>query len=111
MESRWVRLAKKLPAVLNNRKPEGHFIMPKNSTRQIGRRAFMLYAAAMGATAAWARPMGGASRQRWTERRDRYPDGVASGDPDSSSVILWNRGPEQAGRPRAEWWVQIADEA
>jgi hypothetical protein len=51
--------------------------MPKNSTRQIGRRDFMLFAAAMGATAAWARPTGVASRQRWTERRDLYPDGVA----------------------------------
>ena len=61
----------------NTRKPEGHFIMPKNSTRQIGRRDFMLFAAAMGATAAWARPTGVASRQRWTERRDLYPDGVA----------------------------------
>ena len=106
-----MRLAKKLPAMLNTRKPEGHFIMPKNSTRQIGRRAFMLFAAAMGATAAWARPIGMASRQRWTERRDLYPDGVASGDPDSSSVILWTRRPYEDGRHSAKLWVEVADDA
>ena len=106
-----MRLAKKLPAMLNTRKPEGHFIMPKNSTRQIGRRAFMLSAAAMGATAAWARPIGVASRQRWTERRDLYPDGVASGDPDSTSVILWTRRPYEDGRHSATLWVEVADDA
>ena len=106
-----MRLAQKLPAMLNTPKPEGHFIMPKNSTRQIGRRAFMLFAAAMGATAAWARPIGVASRQRWTERRDLYPDGVASGDPDSSSVILWTRRPYEDGRHSAKLWVEVAEDA
>src|SRR5690349_2543520 len=28
-----------------------------------------------------------------TERRDLYPQGVASGDPTSNSVILWTRRP------------------
>ena len=31
------------------------------------------------------------SSLKWNERRDLYPEGVASGDPDSSSVLLWTR--------------------
>lgn len=31
------------------------------------------------------------SRVRWREARLRYPQGVASGDPDHSSIILWTR--------------------
>ena len=51
------------------------------------RRQFVQLAAAIGASLAW----GGAaqaSRTNWREARDIYPEGVASGDPDSSSVIL-----------------------
>src|SRR6478672_5478118 len=56
------------------------------------RREFVQLAAAMGASLAW----GGsalASTTGWQERRDLYPEGVASGDPDSTSVILWTRRP------------------
>ena len=56
------------------------------------RRNFMQAAAAMGASLAW----GGrarASRTSWSERKDLYPEGVASGDPDPHSVILWTRRP------------------
>jgi alkaline phosphatase D len=56
------------------------------------RRAFLLSAAAIGATAAWSRPARG-SQTNWRERRDLYPEGVASGDPDWHSVILWTRRP------------------
>ena len=51
------------------------------------RREFVQLAAAIGASLAW----GGAARASttgWHERRDLYPEGVASGDPDPSSVIL-----------------------
>jgi len=48
-------------------------------------------AAAMGATAAWGRPFGTKSNVVWRERRDLFPEGVASGDPDSNSVLLWTR--------------------
>ena len=85
--------------------------MPKSSTRQIGRRAFILLAAAMGATAVSARSAGVASMQRWTERRDLYPDGVASGDPDSSSVILWTRRPYDDSRHSEKLWVEVAEDA
>ena len=33
----------------------------------------------------------------WRERRELYPQGVASGDPDAHSVILWTRRPFDAG--------------
>ena len=49
-------------------------------------------AAAMGASLAWG-GLARASTIGWRERRDLYPEGVASGDPDSSSVILWTRRP------------------
>lgn len=58
----------------------------------LSRREFIQVASALGASFAW----GGnarASRVTWEERRDLYPEGVASGDPDSNSVILWTRRP------------------
>lgn len=58
----------------------------------IDRRDFLIRASAIGATLA----LGGvaqASASRWHERRDLYPDGVASGDPETDSVILWTRRP------------------
>src|SRR5512138_3274756 len=54
------------------------------------RRDFVKLAAAMGASLAWTGPVR-ASRTKWNERRDLYPEGVASGDPDFTSVILWTR--------------------
>ena len=63
----------------------------------LSRREFIQVAAAMGASLAW----GGrarASRVNWRERRDLYPEGVASGDPDPHSVILWTRRPFDDGR-------------
>src|SRR6476661_11156984 len=58
----------------------------------LNRREFIQIAAAMGAALAWGGPAR-ASRLKWTEKRDLYPEGVASGDPDSTSVILWTRRP------------------
>jgi phosphodiesterase/alkaline phosphatase D-like protein len=51
----------------------------------------------MGASLAWAGAEG-ASRSRWRERRDLFPEGVASGDPDPQSVILWTRRPFDRGQ-------------
>src|SRR5678816_1951368 len=56
------------------------------------RRDFLGRAAAVGATLAWARPAVSAV-PRWRERRDLFPEGVASGDPEPDSVILWTRRP------------------
>lgn len=58
------------------------------------RRRFILSAAAMGASAAWS-AKAAPSKVAWTERRDLYPQGVASGDPGPDSVILWTRRPAE----------------
>jgi alkaline phosphatase D len=76
----------------------------------LDRRAFIASAAALGATIAWARSTATASRQRRTERRDLYPEGVASGDPGASSVILWTRRPYADGRAKALLTVEVAED-
>jgi alkaline phosphatase D len=62
----------------------------------LSRRQFVQSAAAMGAALAWA-GRARASTVQWREARNVYPEGVASGDPDSNSVILWTRRPFDAG--------------
>jgi alkaline phosphatase D len=57
----------------------------------MNRRTFVKLAAAMGATAAFGDLFGKPSKIPWQERRDFFPEGVASGDPDDSSVLLWTR--------------------
>ena len=58
----------------------------------LSRRQFVQTAAAIGASLAWG-GRAGASRSGWREQREVFPEGVASGDPDPSSVILWTRRP------------------
>ena len=62
----------------------------------LSRRNFIQLATTIGASLAWG---GTACRSRtsWRERRDLYPEGVASGDPDPHSVILWTRRPFDQG--------------
>jgi alkaline phosphatase D len=55
----------------------------------ISRRTFVQAAAAFGATAVWG--IESSSRMAWRESREHFPEGVASGDPDSTSVMLWTR--------------------
>src|SRR5213083_2972690 len=74
----------------------------------LSRREFVQLAAAMGASLAW----GGSARASttgWRERRDLYPEGVASGDPDPSSVILWTRRPFESGGRRV-LTVEVAED-
>ena len=75
---------------------------------RISRRDFMQAAAAMGASLAWAGPAS-ASRTGWRERKDLYPEGVASGDPDPHSVILWTRRPFDDAK-RHLLTVEVAEE-
>ncbi len=49
------------------------------------------------------------SRVKWQERRDLYPQGVASGDPDPHSVILWTRRPFAEGT-RHLLTVEVAED-
>ena len=57
----------------------------------LNRRSFLQLAAAFGATAAWGTSLSAASAIPWRERRDLYPEGVASADPHSDSILLWTR--------------------
>jgi alkaline phosphatase D len=57
----------------------------------ITRRKFIELAASCGAVLAWRSSDASASRLRWRERRDLFPQGVASADPHADSVILWTR--------------------
>src|SRR3954463_6188961 len=75
---------------------------------KISRRSFLKTAAAIGASLAWVGPASG-SRVNWHERRDLYPHGVASGDPDAHSVILWTRRPFAEGT-RHLLTVEVAED-
>ena len=75
---------------------------------KISRRSFLKAAAAIGASLAWVGPARG-SRVHWHERRDLYPQGVASGDPDPHSVILWTRRPFAQGT-RQLLTVEVAED-
>jgi alkaline phosphatase D len=75
---------------------------------KISRRSFLKAAAAIGASLAWVGPARG-SRVHWKERRDLYPQGVASGDPDPHSVILWTRRPFAQGT-RQLLTVEVAED-
>jgi len=58
---------------------------------KLTRRRFVAAAAALGANWAWAATTPAPSRKQWTEQRDRFAEGVASGDPGVDSVLLWTR--------------------
>lgn len=75
---------------------------------KISRRSFIKAAAALGASLAWAGSARG-SRVRWQERRECFPEGVASGDPDPHSVILWTRCPSGDGL-RQFLTVEVAED-
>jgi alkaline phosphatase D len=77
--------------------------------RGINRREFMAAAAAIGASLSWSSASAKPSRVNWTERRDLYPEGVASGDPAHDSVMLWTRRPYD-GREKAQLIVEVAED-
>ena len=76
----------------------------------LDRRKFLKLATALGATLAWGCAHVSPSTSGWRERRDLYPQGVASGDPDDQSVLLWTRRPYADGRNDATLLVEIADD-
>ncbi|HET9398497.1 MAG TPA: alkaline phosphatase D family protein [Sphingomicrobium sp.] len=79
------------------------------ASNSYNRREFMTAAAAIGASLAWSNAVAKPSRIKWTERRDLYPEGVASGDPSHDSVMLWTRRP-YSGRDRAVLTVEVAED-
>jgi alkaline phosphatase D len=66
-------------------------------------------AAALGAASVLGR-VAESSVVAWRERRDLYPEGVASGDPDPGSVLLWTRRPATDGRAAARLTVQVSED-
>ena len=76
----------------------------------LDRRQFLKLAAAMGATLAMGCAHVRPSSSGWHERRDLFPQGVASGDPDDNSVLLWTRRPYPDGRERATLLVEVAED-
>jgi alkaline phosphatase D len=75
----------------------------------ITRRELLAAAAAFGASLAWA----GRSTRRasdWRERRDLYPQGVASGDPQATSVLLWTRRPPAGADQAIRLVVEVASD-
>src|SRR5262249_4894934 len=66
-------------------------------------------ASAMGASVLWGY-RGSANGAEWHERRDLYPEGVASGDPTSDTVLLWTRRPYDDMRTTAKLTVEIAED-
>jgi alkaline phosphatase D len=76
----------------------------------ISRREFAKLALAMGATVAFGDRFGRASTSSWRERRELFPEGVASADPDSSSVLLWTRYPQGNEKTASELLVEVAED-
>lgn len=71
----------------------------------------MELAVALGATAVLGRPTHARSQVAWKERRDLYPEGVASGDPESDSVLLWTRcPPNKNGETVDKLTVEVAED-
>jgi alkaline phosphatase D len=77
----------------------------------LDRRKFLAAAAAFGASPVWAAPVGRRGSRTRGERRDLYPEGVSSGDPDDHSVILWTRRPFPAEVGAAKLRVEVAEDA
>jgi len=75
----------------------------------MNRREFTALAAAFGASLALG--PGRAAAAPWRERREAYPQGVASGDPDAHSVILWTRRAPDAGASAYRLAVEVAEDS
>jgi len=76
----------------------------------ISRRAFIQTAIALGATAAWGEGYATQSNVPWREQRDFFPEGVASGDPESDSVLLWTRCPPRDGTVADSLNIEVAED-
>lgn len=74
----------------------------------ISRRELLL-ASALGAALATAAGCARLARTPAIERRDRFPQGVASGDPAPDSVILWTRRPPSANETAHRLTVEVSE--
>jgi alkaline phosphatase D len=76
----------------------------------MNRRTFAKMAAAMGATVAFGDVFGERSNIPWREHRELFLEGVASGDPDSASVLLWTRYSRAAKDSTSKLYVEVAED-
>ena len=76
----------------------------------ISRRKFIELAASFGATVAFRSAYAHVSKTGWRERRDLYPQGVASGDPHPDSVILWTRRPPSKDSDAKKLILEVSDD-
>jgi alkaline phosphatase D len=83
----------------------------EKSSALITRRKFIEAAASFGASLAWGSASARDSRVSWSERRDLYPQGVASGDPHHDGVILWTRRPPSQGSEASRLTVEVSDDS
>ncbi len=74
----------------------------------LSRRAFAAQAAALGAALACGPVPAHARTPERRERRDLFPHGVASGDPNADSVILWTRRAPDNDRAEHRLIVEVA---
>lgn len=74
------------------------------------RRSFLRAAFAFAASPVWASAQARPSRRSWIETREVFPEGVASGDPDATSVLLWTRRPYSDGKTKAMLHVEVAED-
>lgn len=77
----------------------------------ITRRKFIELAASFGAVLAWPATSVPGYKSAWRERREFYPQGVASADPLSDSVIVWTRRPPVRNSVAKRLIVEIADDS
>src|SRR5262252_4344513 len=86
-------------------------LLPSTGEREMDRRRFLASTASVGIIGVWAtRSVAMPSRVRWREDRASFPQGVASGDPDDHSVVLWTRRPFDQGERHA-LTVEVARDA
>jgi alkaline phosphatase D len=74
------------------------------------RRKLLGQAAALGAALAFGQSCANTPAGPRTERRDLYPQGVASGDPAPDSVILWTRRAPNPGASAHRLVVEVAND-
>jgi alkaline phosphatase D len=76
----------------------------------LSRRRFLEMAGAFGAVAVLGRGDAASAAPSWRERRDLYPEGVASGDPTADSVLLWTRRAPANGPAASRLTVEVAED-
>ena len=78
--------------------------------KRLDRRQFVATAAAFGMAVAHGDVRAQPPVQPWRERRDLFPQGVASGDPHPDSVLLWTRASAGAARAARALTVEVAED-